>query len=238
MCPFSFLHSTHCYLVCPRQLYILRIPTAAERVQWLVKQRQFPLCMHLCQRKYKREQVFMEVAGMHANYLWSIGRHEEAVRIWGEVHLPSAPALYWKTFVERLDEAEKIDLVVKWLPFNDRTKVGPEVYERLLLASIERGDFLTVLARVSRWPVLYNFEPILNKIMSLLEKAFVNAKADVAGGEEEQRALLLLVSVFKLFEFGDRFVEAAQILVHITRFSRSSDALMASIESWCGDDES
>ena len=50
--------------------------------------------MHLCQTKYHREHVFMETAGMHANALWRKGRHEEAVRVWGEVHLPSAPAVY------------------------------------------------------------------------------------------------------------------------------------------------
>ena len=49
--------------------------------------------MHLCQTKYHREYVFMETAGMHANALWRKGRHEEAVRVWGEVHLPSAPAM-------------------------------------------------------------------------------------------------------------------------------------------------
>ena len=91
--PGAFAHAaTHCFLVCPRSMYTLRVCTAAERVRWLVKQHQYPLSMHLCQQKYRREQVFMEVAGMHANYLWRLGRHVEAVRIWGEVHLPSAPA--------------------------------------------------------------------------------------------------------------------------------------------------
>jgi hypothetical protein len=94
--------ATHTFLACPRRLYILRVATAPERVRWLVKQHQYPLAMHLCQQKYRREQVFMEVAGMHADYLWRRGRHVEAVRIWGEVHLPSAPARCVGTFKQTL----------------------------------------------------------------------------------------------------------------------------------------
>lgn len=61
----------------------------------------------------------------------------EAMRIWGEVVLPLAPAAYWDKFVHRLDSAGQIDLVVTWLPFNDRSKVSPSVYEKLLLQPLQ-----------------------------------------------------------------------------------------------------
>ena len=38
----------------------------------------YPQAMHLCQQTYKREQVFMEVADMHATNLWRQGRFVEA----------------------------------------------------------------------------------------------------------------------------------------------------------------
>jgi hypothetical protein len=40
-----------------------------------------------------------------------------------QVILPSAPAAYWTIFVHRLRQAGELGLIVKWLPFNDRTKV-------------------------------------------------------------------------------------------------------------------
>ncbi len=56
--------------------------------------------------------------------MWRCGRHAEAVRQWGEAHLPSAPAKFWHLFMERLEAADQLDLIVQWLPFNDRTKVS------------------------------------------------------------------------------------------------------------------
>ena len=60
------------------------------------------------------------------------------------------PTRYWKIFVDRLDAAGKIDLAVKWLPFNDRTKVGHDIYERMLISTIDHGDCLTLLVRKPR----------------------------------------------------------------------------------------
>ena len=51
---------------------------------------------------------------MHAANLWRQGRHVEAVRVWGEVILPSAPPKYWTIFVNRLKSADKLELIVKW----------------------------------------------------------------------------------------------------------------------------
>eukprot|EP00041_Stephanoeca_diplocostata_P028422 m.805183 g.805183 ORF g.805183 m.805183 type:complete len:800 (+) comp23371_c0_seq9:1289-3688(+) len=296
--------ATHCFFLCPRHVYILRVLTSAELILELVKQQQFPLAMHLCQQKFRRPQVFMEVAGMHANALWKMGRCEEAVRVWGEVHLPSAPALYWSAFIDRLEAAGRIDLAVKWLPFNDRTKVGHDVYERILLSTVDAGDYLTVLARVSRWPVLYKFDPVVAKVTQLLV-ALIFAPADPpapctdAGGdtaaapeataaavdvgvsdvrvpledggeagesgaadgtpggagsstapavdaEESHRieiAFVLLVTLFKLYEFGSRFVEAAQILIRLDALrlhhaASESTLPLVNLDTWTGDDES
>jgi hypothetical protein len=65
----------------------------------------------------------MEVANIYACCLWSRGCFREAMRVWGEIHLPSAAPAFWRVFIERLEAANKLDLVVQWLPFNDRTKV-------------------------------------------------------------------------------------------------------------------
>lgn len=180
--------------------------------------------------------------------------------------------------MERLDAAGKIDLVVKWLPFNDRSKVGPDVYERLLVSAIDAGDYLTLLARVSRWPVLYKFTQILNRVVDLLSRlredidrarlaaAGRHGAATAAAGKGvlrsrssptrvsptdsasdmrrvsiadagdnpavrvvrlEEKACVLLVTVFKLFEFGDRFVEAAQVLIMIDQLSTRSVVLVS-----------
>lgn len=44
--------------------------------------------------------------------------------VWGEQVLPVAPAAFWSLFVERLRRAGRLQLLVKWLPFNDRSKVS------------------------------------------------------------------------------------------------------------------
>lgn len=49
--------ATHCYFLCPRHVYILRVLTSAELILELVKQQRFPLAMHLCQQKFRRPQV-------------------------------------------------------------------------------------------------------------------------------------------------------------------------------------
>lgn len=55
------------------------------------------------------------------------GRHAEAMTVWGEQVLPLAPAAFWNLFVERLRRANKLNLLVKWLPFNDRSKARPRM---------------------------------------------------------------------------------------------------------------
>lgn len=65
------------------------------------------------------------------------GKLVEAMRIWGEVVLPLAPAAYWDEFVRRLSISGHIDLVVTWLPFNDRSKVAPTVYQDLLTEPLQ-----------------------------------------------------------------------------------------------------
>lgn len=51
------------------------------------------------------------------------GRYTEAMREWGENVLPWAAATYWDCFITNLVHADRLDLIVKWLPFNDRGKV-------------------------------------------------------------------------------------------------------------------
>lgn len=51
------------------------------------------------------------------------------------------------------------------------------MYERILLSTVDAGDYLTVLARVSRWPVLYKFDPVVAKVTQLLE-ALIFAPVD------------------------------------------------------------
>lgn len=276
-------NATHCHLLFPRSLFVLRILTASEQILWLIKSQRFPLAMHLCQTKYHREQVFMETAGMHANALWRKGRHEEAVRVWGEVHLPSAPAVYWKIFVDRLDAAGKIDLAVKWLPFNDRTKVGHDIYERMLISTIDNGDYLTLLARIARWPILYKIQPVLARIFAVLRVRTREAKLSIgystpslpgsaaatapggthggthggpgfseggegglgaAGGEYKPHpnprlaTYVLLITLFKLYEFGNKFLEASQILVQLERLRMAGIDATIIDPNWSGDDES
>ena len=105
--------ATHSFLLCPQQLYAVRVLKTSEQLLWLLRRKQFPLAMHLCQRRYKQEQVTLETANIYACYLWGCGRYAEAVRLWGEVHLPSAPPEFWRQFIERLDAADKLDLVVQ-----------------------------------------------------------------------------------------------------------------------------
>eukprot|EP00039_Didymoeca_costata_P011483 m.161493 g.161493 ORF g.161493 m.161493 type:complete len:960 (+) comp15188_c0_seq4:150-3029(+) len=207
-------NATHCFLLCPRRLYCLRVLKASEQILWLIQQRRYPQAMHLCQRTYKRETVFMEVANLHAENLWHQGRHEESVRVWGEVVLPSAPAEYWKLFVDRLNRADKLNLIVKWLPFNDRTKVTPDIYEKLLTSALHGKKFLSLLARISRWPVLYRTTAIQNTILRQLASFRFTigcAKDNISCAEVE--AYLLLCSLFKLYEFGHMFAEALQVLL-------------------------
>ena len=111
----------------------------------------------------------MEIANAYACRLWRHGRHVEAVRVWGEVHLPLAPPTYWDIFVTRLEAADKLHLIVKWLPFNDRTKVAHGIYERLLNTALEREEPFTLLARIVRWPVLYKIAPIQRRILAALD---------------------------------------------------------------------
>lgn len=247
---------THCHILFPRSLFVLRTLTASEQILWLVKKQRYPLAMHLCQTKYQREQVFMEVAGLYANSLWRKGKHVEAVRVWGEVHLPSAPALYWKFFVDRLADAGKIDLAVKWLPFNDRTKVGHEIYERMLINTIDKGDYLTLLARIARWPILYKIQPVLVRIFAILKVRTREARLSIAYNSQQRdvdadlprnvhphpnprlASYVLLVTLFKLYEFGNRFLEASQVLVQLERLRMAGINSSIIDPNWCGDDES
>jgi len=51
------------------------------------------------------------------------GQDKEAMAVWAELVLPWAPAAYWHLFLRHLERAGKLNLAVKWLPFNDRAKV-------------------------------------------------------------------------------------------------------------------
>ena len=44
---------------------------------------------------------------MHALNIDVVHAIQQAVRVWGEVILPSAPAKYWTIFVNRLNRANK-----------------------------------------------------------------------------------------------------------------------------------
>ena len=228
--------STHCYLMCPRGVYVLRVLKSSELVLWLVKNKRYPQAMHLCQQTYKREQVFMEVADMHATNLWRQGRFVEAVRVWGEVILPSAPAKYWTIFVNRLNRAGKLGLIVKWLPFNDRTKVSPEIYETLLRAPLSARDYMTMLSRISRWPVLYGTVEIQRDLLRELKE--LGATYPIAAAwlktPAAADAKVLLASLFKLYEFGSQFCEALQVALFLEQMRHiaveTSDELLAGLD--------
>lgn len=52
----------------------------------------------------------------------------DAMRVWGEQVLPFAPAAFWNAFAWQLEKINALDLLVPWLPFNDRSKVRPIMY--------------------------------------------------------------------------------------------------------------
>ena len=52
--------------------------TSSELVLWLVRNRQFPQAVHLCQQRYQRERAVIEVANLHACELWRQGLEKQA----------------------------------------------------------------------------------------------------------------------------------------------------------------
>ncbi len=68
--------------------------------------------------------------------------------VWGEVVFPVAPASYWNAFAKRLDQTGHLDLLVKWLPFSDPTKV-------LYILKIFSDDFTSMPFALST-PFLLN----------------------------------------------------------------------------------
>ncbi len=216
--------STHC-IVLSNRLSLLRVLTAAELILWLVDHKQFPQAVHLCQQRYVRERCVVEVGNLHACELWRQRQEKQALAVWAELVLPSAPAAYWHVFMHRLAEADKLDLAVKWLPFNDRTKISPRVYEALLLSPLKKGDDRCLLARVARWPVLYSIDTIIDALLaSLPELGLIVEVALRAVALQETTGLGLddkastacatrLITLFKLYQFGRRFLEAGQALL-------------------------
>lgn len=238
--------ATHTFLLCPQQLLVVRVLKTSEQLLWLLRRRQFPLAMHLCQQRYRHEQVLLEVANLYACHLWRQGLCREAVRVWGEVHLPLAPPEYWRVFIDRLDAADKLDLVVQWLPFNDRTKVSSDMYQRLLTSPLLNSQYATVLARVSRWPVLYELPPLLEKILRLLDalslrysrsQGYMHATASIAP-QHRPAVGLLLITLYKLYEFGNLSMEAAQVLLYFRILRQQCTALELVPVDWQPDDES
>jgi hypothetical protein len=57
--------------------------------------------------------------------------------VWGEQVLPLAPAAFWNLFVERLRRANKLNLLVKWLPFNDRSKARPRMPRPVCCSNVQ-----------------------------------------------------------------------------------------------------
>ena len=68
------------------------------------------------------------------------GRPAAAMAVWGESVLPWAPAAYWERFIARLAAVGEIDLIVKWLPFNERGKVQLMYSQSYRFASPSMGN--------------------------------------------------------------------------------------------------
>jgi hypothetical protein len=99
--------------------------------------------------------------------------------------------------------------------------VSARTFERLLLTPLASGDYATVLARVSRWPTLYRVKVVLDAVFEALkvckfvytaETTFATAVARVPP-ESICNVAILLVTLFKLYEFANQFTEAAQVVV-------------------------
>lgn len=119
----------------------------SELVLWLVGRKQFPQAVHLCQQRYQRERAVLEVGNLHACELWRQGQFQQAMAVWAELVLPSAPASYWHVFLQRLAEAGKLGLAVKWLPFNDRSKASTCPVRSPAYSQRQRVSSLAVVVR-------------------------------------------------------------------------------------------
>ena len=178
--------------------------------------------MHIVSAQRGFDLATIEVADLYACYLWQRGRHVEALAVWGESVLPWAPAAYWDRFISRLAKAGHLNLIVKWLPFNDRGRVAPSVYLQLLLDPLQKLLHEKFLSRVAKWPVLYTVDILLERVISILREQSVSAATLLRYRQPLEMTtakpwVLQLTALYKCFEFSSRFIEAAQILLFCQR---------------------
>ncbi|KAJ4460017.1 hypothetical protein PAPYR_3729 [Paratrimastix pyriformis] len=91
-----------------------------------------------------------------------------AVKVWAEFILPGAPPEYWALFAERLEKANELSLLEKYLPFNNRRLVSPMVYYKILDLKLAAGDFKNFTEAIERWPIVYPYEQLTVRIRECL----------------------------------------------------------------------
>eukprot|EP00048_Salpingoeca_helianthica_P009192 m.131977 g.131977 ORF g.131977 m.131977 type:complete len:751 (+) comp14798_c0_seq5:88-2340(+) len=232
--------NTHCFVWTARSLACIRLIRTSEQVALLVHTRAFVAATHCVSTAPRCGPAAIEIADMHAAALWRQGRTAEAMTEWGENVLPWAPAAYWSEFVKALLKANRLDLIVKWLPFNDRGKVPARIYEQLLLSPLNAGRLPRFLSRVAKWPVFYSVDTICTAAASRLRHESFDFIALLSGAAVHAPVLpcaLLLAAAFKLFEFCNRFFEGLQVLLLLDLFTERAALASVTVDQTDFDDE-
>eukprot|EP00055_Hartaetosiga_balthica_P015925 m.97871 g.97871 ORF g.97871 m.97871 type:complete len:807 (+) comp8997_c0_seq3:301-2721(+) len=160
--------ATHIFVLLQHSVLCFRNITMAEQVASLCVRGLFPLAQHLCQQTLRWSGVVVEISSHYGSMLWKAGQRKEALRVWGEQVLPHATATFWDVFLQRLEGDGALQDIVPWLPFNDKSKVSASVYLKILTQALEERDFILVLSRVARWPVLYPAHRLQAQILTVL----------------------------------------------------------------------
>eukprot|EP00049_Salpingoeca_infusionum_P009083 m.150670 g.150670 ORF g.150670 m.150670 type:complete len:172 (-) comp14236_c0_seq8:446-961(-) len=117
--------STHILCLCRHAVVVIAVLRQSERLVALCLGGHFSTAQHLCQQRLRWSQELAEVSSVYGCQLWLANQRELAMRVWGEQVLPFASQTFWQYFSQRIlhEDDSTTDLLVKWLPFNDVSKV-------------------------------------------------------------------------------------------------------------------
>eukprot|EP00043_Microstomoeca_roanoka_P012759 m.123943 g.123943 ORF g.123943 m.123943 type:complete len:867 (-) comp15581_c2_seq1:1382-3982(-) len=247
---FSRFGNTHVIALLQRSAIIIRVAKNAEQVLSLCSRYHFALAQHICQQRIPQPGVLVQISNEYACRLWHKGLFEEAMRVWGEQVLPVSSASFWNVFAARLDECNSLHLLVKWLPFNDRSKLRPEVYLKLLTQPLLGEQYALLLSRVARWPVLYPAQALKRELLHHVQStlgfpaiSFADALALFDGDQTEvvsscvpqgvdpKSIFFLLTTIFKLSEFASQRSDVWQLLFWLKFLERHHPDSLTEIDA-------
>jgi len=139
------------------------------------------------------------------------------MHMWAEYVLPLAGAEFWTAFALKLQKAGRLSLLEPYLPFNDRSLLSAEMYGHVLQVHLDAKDYETFYSRISRWPVVYAIDDVIESVKAkVLEVIHEQQNRPEDQRESIDPVRFLLRSLFKLLDFQNDYIAAAQVVVEVS----------------------